>query len=80
MKRTLLAAAAVALALGGIVTAAPAVAEPRRVPRRLGLLRPPAIQRAVAEHLGPRPDHDAADLPGRRQHAALPVLRPAAVS
>jgi len=29
MKRTLVAAAAAALALGGIVTAAPAVAEPR---------------------------------------------------
>ncbi|MGB6763868.1 hypothetical protein [Mycobacterium sp.] len=41
MKRTLLAAAAVALALGGIVTAAPAVAEPRGFPGDWDCYGPP---------------------------------------
>jgi hypothetical protein len=80
IKRSLAAAAAAVFAAGGIVTAAPARRRAVPVPRRLELHRTAAIQRALAEHLVVRIDADAADLPGRRRHAALPVLRPAAMS
>ena len=40
----------------------------------------PRYEAAVAEHLVARVDDDAADLPRRCQLAALPVLRPAAMS
>ena len=53
MKRTLLAATSVVLALGAIVTAAPGVAEPRcGFQGDWDCCGSAAIQRAVAEHLG----------------------------
>jgi hypothetical protein len=81
MRRALLAAVAAVLA-GGFVAAAPASPRwrPMSVPGRLGLQWAAAIQRAVTEHLVARPDADASDLPGRRRHAALPVLRSSAMS
>ena len=86
MRRTLFAAAAAVCALGGIVTAAPAVADGRCLFQGdWKLLRSAAVQRAFAEHLGRarhlwRLDVAAVDVSRWRQPATLPAVRPAAMS
>jgi hypothetical protein len=84
MRRSFFAATAAALALGGIVTAAPAVAQPRCLFQGdWNCEGTAAIQRAAAKHLGRaghlrRLDATAAALPGRRRPSTVPAIRPAA--
>jgi hypothetical protein len=85
MRRAFFAATAAALALGGIVTAAPAAADGRCLFQGDWNCYGPPQYNGPLQNLGRaghlrRMDATAAALPRRRQPAAVPAIRSAAMS